>query len=217
MLGSEALVSAAKSEHCFVGTRFDGPLHFRGHREWPPSGRSATVFEISSSTSRSDGESGERMWYCTSRDARSGSRSSASVRSAADSALTMGSKVSPVSDAKLSCVRGSSGVRGGRMRSSGSGNGQNLRRKCLQHSRQCFALLRRCDYLRHAFGRLRGCCSGNPGRRALFRRCLSLVAVEQDTAARRCLPSGQVAAPGRNSVLTETRASAAERIVQYTV
>jgi len=61
------------------------------------------------------------MWYWTRREARAGLRRTLRVRSAADSAVAMGSKVRPVSEAKDSRVRGRPGGRGGRILRSDSG------------------------------------------------------------------------------------------------
>lgn len=62
------------------------------------SGRSATTFDTASRRKLSEGESADRALYCIRRDARSGSSSTFRVRSAADSAVAIGSKVRPVSE-----------------------------------------------------------------------------------------------------------------------
>jgi len=62
------------------------------------------------------------MWYSMRREARAGSRMSARVRSAEDSAVAMGSKVRPVCEGKDSRVRSRPGGRGGRIWRSDSGS-----------------------------------------------------------------------------------------------
>ena len=62
------------------------------------------------------------MWYSISRLARAGSSNTVSVKSAADSAAAIGSKVSPVCDGNDSRVRGYPGGTGGKIASNDSGS-----------------------------------------------------------------------------------------------
>ena len=109
-----------KREHRFERAELDGALDLGGH------GVTAfrtlgDFFRDSLEDATERGRVGNAHVVLDSREARAGSRRSASVRSAEDSAVAIGSKVRPVCEGKDSRVRARPGGRGGRIWSSDSG------------------------------------------------------------------------------------------------